>query len=73
VFAPFEILLRLVTHDTLGQKVLLFVLLAFIGFTLDLVMTPIMAEITWVVVSKEKENPGLFGEKGAFAQVCSSH
>jgi len=73
VFAPFEMLLRLVTHNTLGQKVLLFVLLAFIGLTLDLVMTPIMAEITFVVVTKEKENPGLFGEKGAFAQVCSSH
>lgn len=64
-------LLRLVTHDTLGQKILLFVLLAFIGLTLDLVLTPIMAEITFVVASKEKENPGLFGAKGAYAQVVS--
>jgi MFS family permease len=69
VFAPFEMLLRLVTHDTLGQKVLLCVLLAFIGLTLDLVLTPLMAEIAFVVASKEKENPSLFGAKGAYAQV----
>lgn len=69
VFAPFEMLLRLVNHDTLGQKILLCVLLAFIGLTLNLVLTTIAAEITFVVASKEKEKPNLFGAKGAYAQV----
>lgn len=69
IFTPFEILLRLVTHNTLGQKVLLCVLLAFIGFTMDLVIAPVMAEIMHVVASKERERPGLFGKNGAYAQV----
>jgi len=32
-------------------------------------MTPLMAEISLVVANKEKETPGLFGHKGAYAQV----
>ncbi|TID26310.1 MFS general substrate transporter [Venturia nashicola] len=68
-FAPFEILLRLVDHNSLRQKILLCALLVGIGFSLDLAMPPIMVEITYVVEQKEKKNPGLFGNKGAYAQA----
>lgn len=68
-FAPFEILLRLVNHNSTRQKVLLCALLVGIGFSLDLAMPPIMVEITYVVEQKEKKNPGLFGTKGAYAQA----
>jgi len=68
-FGPFEVMLRLVTHNSLKQKVLLCALLACIGLALDLAMPPIMVEITYVVEQKEKKNPGLFGKKGAYAQA----
>jgi len=34
-----------------------------------MVFTPVMAEISLVVANKEKETPGLFGDRGAYAQV----
>ena len=62
VFAiPFWVLLRLVTHDSLNQKVLFAALLVLIGIALTLVMPPLMAEITYVLEAKEKKNPGRFG------------
>ncbi|KAI9880794.1 MAG: hypothetical protein M1830_000230 [Pleopsidium flavum] len=66
---PFLVLLRLVTHDSLQQIVLLCALLALLGFSLTLVMPPLMAEITYVVEAKEKKNPGMFGKQGAYAQA----
>jgi len=66
---PFWVLLRLVTHDSLGQKVLLCALLFLIGITLTLVNAPLMAEITYVVEAKEREDPGRFGPSGAYAQA----
>lgn len=42
---PFWVLLRLVTYDSVAQKVLLCVLLALIGLCMTLVMAPLMAEI----------------------------
>lgn len=68
-FVPFEILLRLVNHNSLRQKVLLCALLVGVGLSLDLAMPPIMVEISSVVEQKEKKNPGLFGKKGAYAQA----
>jgi MFS family permease len=68
-FAPFEILLRLVDHDSLHQKVLLCALLALLGLSLNLCSPPIMVEITSVVEAKERQNPGLFGSRGAYAQA----
>lgn len=68
-FVPFEILLRVVTHDSLGQKVLLCALLLVIGFSMDLMISPIMGEFVHVVAGKERQRPGLFGENGAYAQV----
>ena len=66
---PFFTLLRLITHDTFGQKVLLCFLLFCMGFALTLVMTPLVAEITYVVEAKEKRQPGIFGASGAYAQA----
>ncbi|KAI9055526.1 hypothetical protein LZ554_000474 [Drepanopeziza brunnea f. sp. 'monogermtubi'] len=66
---PFWVLLRLVTYDSLDQKVLLCALLFLIGITLTLVSAPLMAEITYVVEAKEKEKPGIFGTNGAYAQA----
>jgi MFS family permease len=66
---PFWILLRLVTHDSIGQKVLLCALLFLIGTCIAVSMTPLIAEFTYVVVAKEKQHPGLFGASGAYAQA----
>jgi MFS family permease len=68
-FAPFEILLRLVDHNSLGQKVLLCALLTLIGICINLCSPPVMVEITSVVEAKERQNPGLFGSRGAYAQA----
>ncbi|KAI9643973.1 hypothetical protein NHQ30_007324 [Ciborinia camelliae] len=66
---PFWVLLRLVTHDSLNQKVLLCALLALIGVSLTCVMPGLMAEITYIVEAKEKQIPGRFGKNGAYAQA----
>lgn len=66
---PFWVLLRLVTTDTINQKVLFCALLALIGVCLIIAMTPLMAEITYVVEAKEKKQPGIFGKQGAYAQA----
>ena len=66
---PFLVLLRLVDHDSLNQKVLLGALLALVGGSLTIVLTPLVAEVTYVVEAKEKSNPGAYGEKGAYAQA----
>ncbi|RDW81984.1 MFS transporter-like protein [Coleophoma cylindrospora] len=68
---PFWVLLRLVTENTLKQKVLLCALLALIGVGLAFVMPPLMAEITYLVDAKEQANPGIFGANGAYAQAYS--
>ena len=69
---PFLILLRLVHENTLGQKVLLCALLAFIGSTLTLVLVPMMAEIAYAVEDKAARHPpGFFGKNGAYAQAYS--
>jgi MFS family permease len=69
---PFLILLRLVDHDSLRQKVLLCALLALVGFFLILAITPVMAEVTYAVMDKESRRPkGYYGENGAYAQAYS--
>lgn len=69
---PILILLRLVDHNTLEQKVLLCALLALIGICLTLVLTPVMAEITYAVDAKaQRRPPGFFGKNGAYAQAYS--
>jgi len=66
---PPWILLRLVTYNSLRQKVLLCALLALIGLALAVVFPPLMAEITYVVEAKEKASPGRYGSNGAYAQA----
>ncbi|KAI4171968.1 MAG: hypothetical protein LQ343_003877 [Gyalolechia ehrenbergii] len=66
---PFLILLRIVDHGGRQQVVILCVLLALLGTALTIVMTPLLAEVTYILDEKEKHHPGLFGEKGAYAQA----
>ncbi|KAL8637123.1 MAG: hypothetical protein Q9228_005570 [Teloschistes exilis] len=66
---PFLILLRLVTHGGREQIVVLCALLALLGVALTIVMTPLLAEITYILNEKERHHPGLFGTKGAYAQA----
>lgn len=66
---PFYVLLRLVTHNSLGQKALLCALLALIGTGIALVSSPIFTEIIHIVYAKERQNPGAFGAGGATAQA----
>ncbi|KAL8942034.1 MAG: hypothetical protein Q9216_001887 [Gyalolechia sp. 2 TL-2023] len=66
---PFLILLRLVDHGGRQQIVILCVLLTLLGIALTIVLTPLLAEVTYILDEKEKHHPGLFGEKGAYAQA----
>ncbi|KAL9000971.1 MAG: hypothetical protein Q9169_000455 [Polycauliona sp. 2 TL-2023] len=66
---PFLVLLRLVDHGGRAQVVILCVLLACLGIALTIVMTPLLAEIAYILEAKEKHHPGLFGQKGAYAQA----
>ncbi|KAL9121439.1 MAG: hypothetical protein Q9187_001998, partial [Circinaria calcarea] len=66
--APPLILLRLVDHDSVDQKVLLCGLLFLCGCTLILIVSPLAADLSAVVEEKEKEDPGIFGPGGAYAQ-----
>ena len=69
---PILILLRLVVRNSLEQKVLLCALLALLGICLTLVLTPIMAEITYAVdATAQRRPPGFFGKNGAYAQAYS--
>lgn len=65
---PFWVLLRLVTHNTIEQKVLLCALLALIGLFMTFVMAPLMADIDHAVALEEKKRPGSLGKRGAAAQ-----
>jgi MFS family permease len=65
---PFLVLLRLVTHDSLQQVVLLCTLVTLLGGSMTLVMAPLIAEITYVVEAEE-EKRGLFAKGGASAQA----
>ncbi|KAL9636208.1 MAG: hypothetical protein Q9204_002346 [Flavoplaca sp. TL-2023a] len=66
---PFLVLLRLVDHGGRSQVVILCVLLACLGVALTIVMTPLLAEVAYILEAKEKHHPGLFGQKGAYAQA----
>ena len=65
--APFLILLRFVDHYDTKQVVLLCALLAFLGFAITNAMTPLLAEITYVVSHKEQTHAAAFGGKGAYS------
>lgn len=65
---PFWVLLRLVEHDSVRQVVLLCALLVFLGAAVALVLTSLMTEFSKVCDAKEKQDPGLFGHRSAYAQ-----
>ena len=62
-------LLHLVTDSSVQQEVLLCGLLAFIGLATTFIATPSFTELAHTVDEKEKERPGIFGNKGATAQA----
>ncbi|OOF99250.1 hypothetical protein ASPCADRAFT_42715 [Aspergillus carbonarius ITEM 5010] len=64
---PFLVLLRLVTHNSIGQKVLLCALLAIVGFCIASLMPPLLVEASYIVEEKEAQNPNIFGKGGAMA------
>ena len=69
LLAPAIVCFRFVHFDSMGQKALMVALLALVGTGLSLVITPIMADITLSVNQIEADNPGVFGEHGAFANA----
>ncbi|PYH96639.1 MFS transporter [Aspergillus ellipticus CBS 707.79] len=64
---PFMVLLRLVTHDSMGQKVLLCALLALVGLCVASLMPPLLVEASYIVQEKEEQTPNIFGKGGAMA------
>ncbi|KAK2785629.1 hypothetical protein FQN53_007562 [Emmonsiellopsis sp. PD_33] len=64
------ILLRVVTQNTMHDKIVFCVLLAFCGAFAMLFEIPVQIEIVMSVEEKMKENPRHYGaEKGAYAQA----
>lgn len=66
---PILVLLRLVRQDSIQHILLLCFLLVVLGVSMILIMTPIMAEMTYIVEQEEEKEPGVFGKGGAYAQV----
>ncbi|KAG8533668.1 uncharacterized protein KY384_001409 [Bacidia gigantensis] len=64
---PFLVLLRLVDHNSIRQKVLLCALLALTGLAITNALTPLEAEIVYIVRHKELTHPRAFGGRGAYA------
>ncbi|KAL9622998.1 MAG: hypothetical protein Q9160_002716 [Pyrenula sp. 1 TL-2023] len=69
IACPSLVLLRFVSQDTIAHIVILCVLLMILGCSMVLVLTPVMAEMTYIVDLKEKSEPGFFGQGGAYAQI----
>lgn len=67
---PFLVLLRLVDHNSINQKVLLCALLVFYGLSTTMCLMPLMAEVSLVVEEKAAQKPaGYYGKQGAYAQA----
>ncbi|PWY68410.1 MFS transporter [Aspergillus heteromorphus CBS 117.55] len=64
---PLIVLLRFVTHNSMGQKVLLCALLALIGVCIASLMPPLLVEASYIVHEKEERTPNVFGKGGAMA------
>ena len=71
VGAPGMVLLRLVDRDSLGMKVLLCVLLAWVGLALDLILTPMIAEFAACVVD-DQERRDLYNRSSPISSSPSS-
>lgn len=66
---PLFICLRLTDSKTIVSIVVLCILLFFIGLAVTVAMPGAMGEISASVVEFEASQPGIFGERGAFAQA----
>ncbi|KAJ5497497.1 hypothetical protein N7463_009484 [Penicillium fimorum] len=64
---PMMVLLRLVTHNSMQQKILLCALLACIGVCVAVAMPPLIVEVFFAVKEKEDKTPDIFGRGGAMA------
>lgn len=64
---PVMVLLRLVSENSMQQKILLCALLALLGLCFAVAMPPIVAEVFYAVKEKEDQSPGIFGRGGAMA------
>lgn len=65
---PTLVCLRFVTHNSMGQKVLLCALLVLTGmFITCFLLPPVMVEVSAVVKAKEAEQRDVFGRGGAMA------
>lgn len=67
VLAPLLVLLKLVTDNSLHDKIVLCALLSGIGLCLSVTLPPLDVEIFNIVEEKEKRRPGAFGAGGATA------
>lgn len=65
---PFLVLLRLVTYDSIQQKVVLCALLVLIGLSFAIGLPPLLAEVSYLIDAEQREHPGVFGNNGAVAQ-----
>ncbi|KAI9039555.1 MFS transporter [Aspergillus affinis] len=64
---PILVLLRFVTHNSMGQKVLLCALLTLTGVCIAVLLPPVMVEASYVVQDMEEQTPEILGKGGAMA------
>jgi hypothetical protein len=65
------ILLRLSDQNDIESKLVLIIILVIIGFSMCMIMTPVLTEVFAAVEDLENASPGRFGQYGAFAQAVS--
>jgi MFS family permease len=68
IFCP---MLAIIQSWSVAKVVLLLFFLFMIGVGISLVMVPGMAEISGFAENKEKDDPNLFGPRGATSQCCA--
>ena len=67
--APLLILLRLVDHDSKAMVALLCSLTLLLGVSLNMILTPSWSDASYTVDDIMRNEPGIFGTKGAYAQA----
>lgn len=69
LLTPSLVCLQFVSHDSVSQKILFGVLVAFCGISPDLGQPGLYVESQMVIEEMEQQSPGIFGAKGAVAQA----
>ena len=67
--APLLVLLRLVDHDSKAMLALLCSLTLLLGVSLNMILTPSWSDASYTVDDIMKNEPGIFGTNGAYAQA----